>query len=62
MIRNQLSLINYRSNSYALFDHLLTFPLLDVQLSALEALVVRLSLGLVVGVVVLREVRVGQCL
>lgn len=38
----------------------LTFPLLDFQLAALKALVVRLRFGLVFWIVVLREVRVGQ--
>lgn len=39
-----------------------SLPLFDLQLSALKALVVRLRLGLVVWVVVLREVGVSQSL
>lgn len=38
----------------------LTFPLLDFQLAALKALVVRLRFRLVLWIVILREVRVGQ--
>lgn len=62
-----LSQIYYRRSIsleflHFLSDHLLTLPLLNVQLSALETLVVRLCFRLVVRVVVLRKVRVGQCL
>ena len=39
-----------------------TFPFLDLQLTALTALVVGVSLRLVIGVVVLGEVGVGQSL